>query len=828
MRKQAEYELYKRLKLLGEGAFGKAYLVECLQDKSLWVSKYMDLAAMTNQEKDETLREAKILEFLSHPNIVKFREVYKTKKGRLCIVMEYADGGDLSQKIKEAKGKYLPEAQILDWFTQICLAIKHVHDRKIIHRDLKGQNIFLNKEGQVKLGDFGIARILKITLEKAKTMVGTPYYISPEIIEGKPYSVMTDIWSLGVILYELCALQPPFNGDSLHVLAINIVKGQYKPIPANYSKDLKQLVQQMLQVDYRRRPTIQEILKMPVITNRIKSFLSETIQKQEFSHTVFHNKMFEVKGNLNQVNLILNEQPCPPQFLEQNAKNLQEFPEVIKKPSLQDCDIIRPPQIMKQQQQPLSRQSDLQKDAPKIQQQEYQYKKQDIQKQIDVPKKIDPIIKNSPLIQKKDISKDIPQQKEVIKQSPKQQYPIRPKSDQEKQQRSEPCRFDGKVQQKHSNSEQALIPDQKKQQFISPKNKQKLDQPRPPTAPKEQPKLQVAQQRPQSSRPLVSDQKIVQKVNIEQKRRISVDKAPVIQPQQQKQQQLEQQQLEQQRQEEKNRQLKLKQQQEQQEQEKKQKEYQIQQQLLEKQRQLEKQQQLDKQKQQQQQQLEKQKGIEEKQRNIENQLISKMDINRNDQQKQNLQKQPYQKSSQIDNKQFESKQQIKSKADQLQKIEKNAKDFDLMFKELESLINNVHNAIEKFPNQGGKENYFDQNLIQTILIEDREDDEAEPIDQDYKKKKYMVKQISKQEEQCLDILNKQDQNFFSLGIKLENALGQEKMNKAKNIIKQTLEKMNLEKMELQYGPNYEQLLPFLTLEERKKYTQLLFTYILCE
>jgi len=88
----AEYEHYKRLKLLGEGAFGKAYLVECVSDKSLCVIKQVDLSKMTEQEKKDTLMEAKILEALSHPNIVKFKEVYKTKKGKLCIVMDYADG----------------------------------------------------------------------------------------------------------------------------------------------------------------------------------------------------------------------------------------------------------------------------------------------------------------------------------------------------------------------------------------------------------------------------------------------------------------------------------------------------------------------------------------------------------------------------------------------------------------------------------------------------------------------------------------------------------------------------------------------------------------
>ena len=113
------------------------------------------------------------MEVLNHPNIIHFREVYKTKKGQLCIVMDYADGGDLTSHIKKAKDeseggkKLLDEDKILDWFTQICLAMKHCHDRKIIHRDLKAGNVFLTKNGIIKLGDFGIAKVLGSTLEKA-------------------------------------------------------------------------------------------------------------------------------------------------------------------------------------------------------------------------------------------------------------------------------------------------------------------------------------------------------------------------------------------------------------------------------------------------------------------------------------------------------------------------------------------------------------------------------------------------------------------------------------------------------------------------------------
>ena len=139
------YETYKKVSTLGTGSFGTAYLVECQSSREFAVIKQVDIQQMNDEERKETLREAKILEALSHPNIIRFREVYKTKKGKLCIVMDYADNGDLQTKIKDKhkqKAKtgvleYFTEDQVLNLFTQICLAIKHCHDRKILHRDLK-------------------------------------------------------------------------------------------------------------------------------------------------------------------------------------------------------------------------------------------------------------------------------------------------------------------------------------------------------------------------------------------------------------------------------------------------------------------------------------------------------------------------------------------------------------------------------------------------------------------------------------------------------------------------------------------------------------------
>jgi len=120
-------------------------------------------------------------------------------------------------------------------------------------------------------------------------MVGTPYYLSPEIIEGRPYSFKSDIWSLGVMLYELCALRPPFEGSSMHFLSVQIVRGKYPALPAHFSRELKDLVKQLLVVDVRKRLSITQILKQPIVSRRIKQFLNEDVFKQEFSHTILHN-----------------------------------------------------------------------------------------------------------------------------------------------------------------------------------------------------------------------------------------------------------------------------------------------------------------------------------------------------------------------------------------------------------------------------------------------------------------------------------------------------------------------------------------------------------
>mmetsp|Transcript_10793 Transcript_10793/g.29331 ORF Transcript_10793/g.29331 Transcript_10793/m.29331 type:complete len:506 (-) Transcript_10793:112-1629(-) len=258
-------EKYQRIKVLGKGSFGKAYLVKNTEADELCVVKQMETSMMDPKERNEAVKEAMLLKRMDHKNIVRFQEVFMTRKGRLCIVMDYADGGDVHMEIKRREGKLIPEAHILEWFVQTCFALKHVHDRKVLHRDLKTQNIFLMATGQIKLGDFGIARVLDATKDYAKTMVGTPYYLSPEIIEDRPYNFKSDVWSLGVVLYEMTTLKHPFDADSLVILASKILKDQYPPPDKMYTHELVSLVRCMLSKDAGMRPSVRGILETPFL-----------------------------------------------------------------------------------------------------------------------------------------------------------------------------------------------------------------------------------------------------------------------------------------------------------------------------------------------------------------------------------------------------------------------------------------------------------------------------------------------------------------------------------------------------------------------------------
>jgi len=276
-------EQYDVLRPIGSGSFGQVFLVLHKPEGRYYVMKEVaSLAQMEEKQRDATEQEVNLLSAIRHPNIVGYRESFVNDSGHLCIFMEYCEHGDICTYLQEAKkgGKFPSERQLLEWFVQIVLALHALHIRKILHRDLKTQNLFLTGPlgaFRLKLGDFGIAKVLSSTMDLAVTQIGTPFYMSPEVFNNKPYGYKSDVWGLGCVLYEIVNGQRPFEAQSINGLAFKVLKGRYNPITASCAEETKCLIKSMLSTHPTNRPTLQEVLHIPSIRPLIQPALQTTI-----------------------------------------------------------------------------------------------------------------------------------------------------------------------------------------------------------------------------------------------------------------------------------------------------------------------------------------------------------------------------------------------------------------------------------------------------------------------------------------------------------------------------------------------------------------------
>jgi len=278
---------YQLIKKIGEGSFGAAILVQHEADKerdTKAIVKMIDISRASKQEREDSVKESKVLAALKHPYIVRYRESFH-EDGWLCIAMDYCEGGDLSERIKKNRqnNKHLSQDQVLRWFTQAVLALKYIHDKHIMHRDLKSGNFFLSKSGNIKMGDFGIAKVLECTAACAQTQIGTPYYLSPEICHGKPYAWGSDIWSMGCILHEMCANRVPFDAPDLKSLIKKITQGPTPELPEEYTEEVRVLQKELLERDAQKRPAASEILKKPVVQEAVRKMLEEVKHEEDAS-----------------------------------------------------------------------------------------------------------------------------------------------------------------------------------------------------------------------------------------------------------------------------------------------------------------------------------------------------------------------------------------------------------------------------------------------------------------------------------------------------------------------------------------------------------------
>eukprot|EP00033_Pygsuia_biforma_P002751 GCRY01003039.1.p1 GENE.GCRY01003039.1~~GCRY01003039.1.p1 ORF type:complete len:657 (+),score=188.21 GCRY01003039.1:119-2089(+) len=276
-----EYEIeFEKIRVIGRGTFGSAILCRRRSDNRMCVVKQVDLTGMDEDGRNGAINEVRFMSMLKHPCIVAYYDAF-FDSGRtiLHIVMEFCDSGNVLKLIKKHQllKQSIPEKRIVHYIVQGLLALKHCHDKKLIHRDIKSENLFLNKKDRCLLGDFGLGRVLEYSDEMASTRVGTPFYLPPEICEGQKYNQKCDIWSMGVVLYELMALEKPFFGTSLPEVIMKITKGKFKPLPKTYCKELRELVGKMLNVKPEKRPSVDEILALEVFRPVIEDIISNSI-----------------------------------------------------------------------------------------------------------------------------------------------------------------------------------------------------------------------------------------------------------------------------------------------------------------------------------------------------------------------------------------------------------------------------------------------------------------------------------------------------------------------------------------------------------------------
>eukprot|EP00117_Sycon_ciliatum_P042951 scpid38448/ scgid2037/ Serine/threonine-protein kinase Nek9; Nercc1 kinase; Never in mitosis A-related kinase 9; NimA-related kinase 8 len=271
---------YQLVKILGRGAFGEAVLYRRLEDNSLVVWKEILLMNASEKQRFHAMQEASLLSLLSHPNIIAYYNDFMDGS-TLLIEMEYANGGTLNRKIYTGltNDELFAERWILWMFYQIVSAVNYVHDRSIIHRDIKSLNIFLNKLGLCKLGDFGLARSLSASERQAVTSnVGTVAYMSPEIYKGEIYNEGSDVWAVGCVLYEMAARRLPFAANEIGRLAVEIVETSPKELDNKYSTEMKALCMQMLEKDPTKRPSIGAVLTSAPLAQLKDEFGPEVIR----------------------------------------------------------------------------------------------------------------------------------------------------------------------------------------------------------------------------------------------------------------------------------------------------------------------------------------------------------------------------------------------------------------------------------------------------------------------------------------------------------------------------------------------------------------------
>jgi len=299
---------YQLIKKIGQGSYAIVYKATRLKDRKVMAVKIISVAKLDKKQLENALTEVRIICAIKHPNIVRYHDAFVDQKNKdLYLIMEYLGGGDLSGRIgflQRAKS-VLSEKQVWRYSLQILQGLKALHQHKIIHRDIKPGNLFLSDDFQtVKVGDLNTSKIMgdkKLT----NTVIGTPFYLAPEIWKNAKYDYRCDVFSLGCVVYEMASLRPPFKSSSVEELYKLVKRGQYPPLSSKFSKGLKLFVSKCLQTNFKMRPNIKKLMDMEDVKKQLKENSDLDHRKNHgrrsqltWSHLKTPTNMQEVKAAL--------------------------------------------------------------------------------------------------------------------------------------------------------------------------------------------------------------------------------------------------------------------------------------------------------------------------------------------------------------------------------------------------------------------------------------------------------------------------------------------------------------------------------------------------